>query len=470
MSTCQYKVESYFKGDPQNTTGPRCQFNRYIVEIYLESGKASTGEFKLRHPAQVLYYLGHVPIDGITATVLPTTHQKRVNGTLPMPKENPTNDPFYGYDIFKTTDITVEWSSDTVVDACTERKKIAKLMFCVGRWEMGYADLTPFSPAERITPDESFVATANGVPVTVSENHDLGVVPPDASQLPPPFRAETDKGALLARFAVLADAHVGVRYNWENYDWLHGAFENLARIHRETPLDFVVQLGDNIDDGYAKTYRPDYETYLEEIKHLTICDPINPIDGRAADKIPHYEMQGNHDTSFDTRFFRTKLWYTQNANGEKVAYIAFFASYGGYPLVNFNVAGNGNSYRSYGILSDEVVAFTEASILQAKRENAKHIILLSHFGLSQDVGAPVLPESGLGKIALLCRKYNIKLSFNGHEHDESFTHRMFEQMHDFDVSMLHDKYAIVEVYDRAAKITVINTADSAICREEYVAL
>ena len=465
----RYTVESYFKGDPANTTGPRCQFRRYVVDVYLENCTAKSGKLKLDHGAQILYCLGNIPFDGIDLRLDTETDHRKAGGTLPMPKENPDNIPFYGYDIIKTKSITLKWTADEAIDATIEKKKIARIMMCFGRWGMEYSEIEKFSADEMISSDPTFEAEIDGKKAEISKNNYLGIVPPDLPELPPQCPSDIDYGSLLSRFAVLADAHVGVRYNWENYDWLHGAFENLEKIHSETPLDFVVQLGDNIDDGYVNTYQTDYETYLEKIKSLTICDPenpLNPCDG----KIPNYELQGNHDPSMDTRFFRDKLWYTKNASGEKVAYISFFSSYGGYPLVNFNIAGNYNSYRSYGKLSDETADFVDKSIEEAKTNGARHIILFSHFGISQDVGAPILPESGLGKIENICKKHNIKLYFSGHEHNRDFSHRMYGQLHDFDVSMLNDKYAVAEIYENVCKVIIYDTESNKICREETLSL
>ena len=462
----RYFIESYFKGDPDNTTGPRCQFRRYAVEVYLENCRAKSGKLKLVHGAEFLYYIGNVPLDGINLKITPDTEHRKARGTLPMPKENPDNIPFYGYDIIKTKSLTLEWSADSTVDALLKPQKIARIMMCFGRWGMEYSEIEKYSADEMISADCE-IAEADGVKVEVSKNNYLGVFPLDPPELPPQCPTDVEYGELLSRFAVLADAHVGVRYNWESYGWLHGVFENLEKIHAKTPLDFVVQLGDNIDDGYASTYQTDYATYLEEIKRLTICDPENPLcpaDG----KIPNYELQGNHDPSADTRFFRDKLWYTDN--GKKVAYISFFSAYGGYPLVNFNIAGNYNSYRSYGKLSDETADFVDKSIDEAKANGAVHVVLFSHFGISQDVGAPILPESGLGKIENVCKKHNIKLYFSGHEHNRNCEHRMYGQLHDFDISMLKDKYAIAEIYENVCKVTVYDTATQQICKDELVSL
>ncbi len=283
--------------------------------------------------------------------------------------------------------------------------------------------------------------------------------------------------SVLSRFGVMSDSHIGLRYNWKNYDWLYNTFANFEAIHAENPLDFIVSLGDNIDDGYANTYAADYAAYLEEIKQLDICDPVNPIDGRAEGMIPHYEICGNHDPigeQFDTigsiRFIKNKLWYTENEKGEKVAHIAYFTDYGGYPLYDYKYSGTYQSYYSYGKVNDRMVKFVEDSIIAANAEGAKHIILYSHWGISQQVGSPMLPETGLGKIADVCEKYGIKLYFNGHEHDIPYTLRRYKDIYDYDVSMTSQKHAVVEVTTLRAKVTIYYSADNTIYREDIVPL
>lgn len=465
----QYVIESFFKGEVNNTVGPRCQFRRYVIDIYVNGCIAKCGKLTLEHKAGILYYFGNIPTSGIDLKIHADTKRRAVNGTLPMPKENPDNDRFYGYDLLKTDAMTIEWSAKHSIDASNQKKRIARIMMYFGRWGMAYSEIEKYPADEMISVNKSDGSEIDGIKAWVSKNRYLGTVAPDPPELPPTCPPSIEFGALLSRFAVLADAHIGVRYNWENYDWLHGIFENLEKIHAEAPIDFVVQLGDNIDDGYAKTYQTDYEIYLSEIKHLKICDPESPL--KPADgKIPNYELQGNHDPSADTRFFREKLWYTENAVGEKVAYISFFSSYGGYPLVNFNIAGDYNSYRSYGKLSDETADFVDKSIEEAKANSAKHIVLFSHFGISQDVGAPILPESGLKKIESVCKKHNIKLYFSGHEHNVECSHRMYKQIHNLDISMLKDKYAIAEIYENVCKVVVYDTQSGKICREELISL
>lgn len=439
-----YQLITHFRGDPADRVGSRCQFRRYVAEIHL-TGEASCGTLTLRHDAGVLYYLGHVPVDGVTLSVCAHTQRTTLDG---------------GVQDFKTPEIALEWHADAPVSG-----RIARLMLCFSHWGMSYSAIEAHTPDELLAPAEAFI---DGKPASAAPNDYRGVVMPDAPE-PVTLPAVTDTGKLLSRFAVIADAHVGIRYEWENYDWLHTAFDKLAEIHAETPLDFVVQLGDNIDDGYAKSYETDYAIYLEEIKHLRICDPVHPLEGRAPGMIPHYEMQGNHDTSMDTRFFRTKLWYTDNPDG-KVAYISFFTSYGGYPLVWYESVGNYDSYRSYGVISDEMVDFVDKSVADAKENGAKHIILLCHFGISQEVGAPILPETGLGKIAVLCKKHDIRLYFNGHEHEESFPLRFFDGIYDYDVSMLRQKFGVAEIFEHACRLTVYNTDDGKPVRTDLIPL
>lgn len=281
---------------------------------------------------------------------------------------------------------------------------------------------------------------------------------------------------VLTRFGVMADTHVGEGKNWTNYDWLRSTFNNFEKIHAETPLDFLVGLGDLIDDGYANTYAKDYATYLELVKELDICDPVNPVDGRADGKIPHYELCGNHDPigvgidgAGSIRFMKNGLWYTENQNGEKVAHIAFFTDYGGYPLYKKEYSGSTNSYRSYGKANDEMVKFVEESIITAKEEGAVHVILYNHYGISQDLGAPVLPETGLEKIAQVCEKYGIKLFFNGHEHDNPYTLRRYKDIYDYDCSMTCSRHSVVEITTLRAKVTIYNK-DGSVYREDIVPL
>lgn len=460
-----YILESYFRGVPKDDQDPRCHFRRYVIDVYLENAVASHGEFRLENCNCILYYLGNVPVADVNVTVDALTNQR--------------GGPYDGEGYLTTSDITVHWQSEEPIDATQKRQKIATLMLCFSKWEMNYGEIERRTSDEIIIPARGFAATAGEEPAAVSANFYNGFVleePPRTEaaalvtvgaeeELP-----EIDFGAPLARFAVLADSHVGSGYKWKDYEWLYGIFAHLERMHQRAPFDFVLQLGDNIDNGYANSYQPDYETYLEVIKWLSICDPINPIENRAPGTIPHYEMQGNHDTAMDLRFFRQKLWYTENEAGDKVAFIAFFSKYGGYPAVNFAVSKSGISYKSYGILTDEMVDFAEQAIIEAREAGAKHIILCSHFGIAQDLAASVLPESGLGRIEQLCKKYNIRLYLNGHEHNKAYTLRKYNDLYDYDATMTRDGYAVFELYERYAKVTVYRTADHAVERIDVIEL
>lgn len=283
--------------------------------------------------------------------------------------------------------------------------------------------------------------------------------------------------SVLARFGVMSDSHIGARYNWANYDWLDNTFTTFEKVHAEKGLDFIVSLGDNIDDGYPNTYASDYAVYLEKLKMLDICDAENPVEGRAEGKIPHYEICGNHDpvgTGIGgqnlLRYKRNNLWYTENENGEKVAHIAFFTDYGGYPLHDYAYSGSYASYFSYGKVNDNMVKFVEDSIIAANDAGAKHIILYNHWGISQQVGSPMLPETGLDKIASVCEKYGIKLYFNGHEHDVPYTLRRYNDIYDYDVAMTAQKHAVVEITTLRAKVTIYNSTDNTVFRIDTVPL
>jgi hypothetical protein len=461
MVNPNYILESCFRGVPDDAKDRRCHFRRYVVDVYLENACASSGCFKLQNVNEILYYFSDLPLDGIELWVDAETDQR--------------GGAYNGVGFFTTTGITVKWQSQKPVDARASRQKIATLLFCFSKWGMSYSEIESRKNNEIIIPDPNFKARADDSYATVDELIYKGaVIEEEKPYTNPALKTvqnanevlDFDFGELYCRFAVFSDSHIGKRYNWADYNWLYGAYNNLEKIHKNSPLDFVLELGDNIDDGYLKTYKEDYSLYLDVVKNLKICDAQNPVEGRAKYKIPHYEMWGNHDTSPDTRFFREKLWYTQNENGTKTAFIAFFAKYGGYPAVK----DLGVSYKSFGILTNEMVEFLEKSILEAKQNGAEHIVLSSHFGISQDLEAPILPESGLGKIESLCKKYNIKLYLSGHEHNKEYTLRKYNSLYNYDASMTKEKYSVFELYKKYAKVTVYNTNDNSVSRIDVIEL
>lgn len=183
--------------------------------------------------------------------------------------------------------------------------------------------------------------------------------------------------------------------------------------------------------------------------------------------IPHYEMQGNHDTSMDTRFFRSKMRHTQSLSGERVYYIAFFTHYGGYPLIPYEIVGNYDAYRSYGRLSDETVAFVEESACQTRAEGAAQIVLLCHFSIARELKVPILPETGLGKLAAICKKYNIRLYFSGHEHNPKYSLYKLGSVYDYDAATTKDRCAVVEIRRHSATVTIYNTDDGAVYRVDH---
>lgn len=459
MQKPTYILKSHFRGVPEDEKDKRCHFRRYVIDIFLENAVATNGEINLKNVNQILYYFGNLPIENIEYDITAETDQR--------------GGAYNGVAFFTTTDIALKWQSKTAIDATASPKKIATLLFCFSKWGMSYNEIEKLTPNEILIPDSARNSLADGENAIVKPMVYNGVQLQEKIPYKNPafctVKSENELkninfGTQISKFTVLSDSHIGKRYGWSDYSWLYGIFENLEKIHNKAPLDFVLQLGDNIDDGYAASYEPDYNVYLKEIKRLTLCDAENPTEGRANTKIPHYEMWGNHDTSPDTRFLKQHLWFTENINGEKTAFISFFAKYGGYPAVK----DLGISYKSYGILTDETVDFVEEAILKANEQGAKHIVLCSHFGISQDLEAPILPETGLGKIENICKKYNIKLFLSGHEHNKDYTLRRYNDLYNYDAAMTCDKYSVFEIYEKYAKVTVYNTVDNSVDRIDVV--
>lgn len=459
-SGAAYILKSHFRGVKGDAKSSRCQYRRYVIDIYLQNVVAKSGCLKLENINNILYYFASLPIDKVTAEVKANTNQR--------------GGAYNGAAYFTTSDIEISWKSDQPLDAVNEPKKVATILLCFGRWGMSYGEIERRTSDDIIMAAPDFNATADDKTALVSANFYGGVIMEDeiSSDNPAMITVKDDAdlkdidfGSPITRFAVLSDSHIGKRYGWKDYNWLYGVFDHLKELHTATPLDFVLQLGDNIDDGYAVSYKNDYDEYLEIIKGLEICDPLNPITDREKDKVPHYELQGNHDTSLDTRFFRQKLWYAER-DGKKVAFIAFFTKYGGYPAVK----NLGVSYKSYGILSDETVDFVADSVNAAKKAGAEHIILCNHFGIAQDLEAPILPESGLGRLESICNKNKIRLYLNGHEHNADYTLRKYGNIYNYDAAMTRDKYAVFEIFKRYAKITVYNSQDNNVERIDVIDL
>lgn len=454
-----YILRSHFKKVPLDAKDRRCQFRRYAVDLYLANAKANSGEFKLQNVNDILYYFNNIAEDGVKLFVNAETDERggAYNGTA----------------YFTTDGISVRWESEKTLDATEKPIKIATLLLCFGKWGMEYGEIERLNSDEIIRPDDEFVASIGGQKALVSANFYEGTeLLEEKPYTNPALLTVTDEtqpmdydfGPLLSRFAVLSDSHIGERYGFANYDWMYGVFTHLENINKTKPLDFVVQLGDNIDDGYAKTYQADYEKYLEVFDKFSLCDNLNPAENIKAGKIPHYEIKGNHDTALDLRFFSKKLWFSQNEKGEKVAYIAFFAKYGGYPAVR----DLGVSYKSFGIITDDMVDFVEESVKTAKTQGAKKIVLCSHFGIAQDLEAPILPETGLSKIENICTKNKIKLFLSGHEHNKNYTLREYNGIYDYDAAMTKEKYAVFEIYENFAKVYIYNTLDNSLDRIDVI--
>jgi hypothetical protein len=172
----------------------------------------------------------------------------------------------------------VNWSSDSPIDATGEKKKIATLLFCFFRWATEYHEIESRSPSDIICACDDYEARIDDKTATLTDNRYLGIIAPEY-KIPkiPECPAEIEFGKKLSRFVLMADAHIGPTYHNDEYGWLDKLDDQLIKIHKESPIDFVAQLGDNSDDGYPKNYERDYGIYLEKIKKLSLLDPENPI-------------------------------------------------------------------------------------------------------------------------------------------------------------------------------------------------
>jgi 2',3'-cyclic-nucleotide 2'-phosphodiesterase (5'-nucleotidase family) len=132
--------------------------------------------------------------------------------------------------------------------------------------------------------------------------------------------------------------------------------------------------------------------------------------------------------------------------------------------VNGSVDPSGVSYRSYGVLKDEMIDFVEESVHKAKAAGAEKIVLCCHYGIAQDLPDPILPESGLGRLENLCREHNIRLFLSGHEHTKGSPVRKYGRLYNVDAAMTAEQYGVVEIYPDCTYLTVYNTSDHSVSR------
>ncbi len=283
----------------------------------------------------------------------------------------------------------------------------------------------------------------------------------------------------LSRFAMMADTHVGTLPRAEQHGFVTEMYAAISKAHAANPFDFVVSLGDNIDYGYdagdnmTADSQADYAIYLELIKSLTICDPVNPYGAQMDfSKIPHYELKGNHDPSVNTRFIgscdsqltpagtvdtslpvRENMWYVTSASGKKTAYISAQALYAEFPKMG--------STNAYGKIIDVVVDEVEANLKEAKAAGAEHIVFFCHFSLAHI--DHVIDEQGRVALLKLFEEYGVETYFNGHEHANLETAQAYATMngvynisvpspHPMKVFSGKPYYGVVEIGESSMKI------------------
>ncbi len=141
-----YIIDTHFRGQPYDNASRTSSSRRYIIDVYLENAKASSGKFKLSLNSKAIYYLGHIPIDGITATVKTTGSSGYVDG-------------FPGLQTRTTSAIEFTWESANEIDAQNGRRKIARLMLPLSYWGAGYQNLEVVTTDEVVAPFDGYATT-----------------------------------------------------------------------------------------------------------------------------------------------------------------------------------------------------------------------------------------------------------------------------------------------------------------------
>ena len=155
-------------------------------------------------------------------------------------------------------------------------------------------------------------------------------------------------------------------------------------------------------------------------------------------------IQGNHDTGVP-EFYRNCAFQCKDTR-----FICFFAAYCGLPAPP-------GGYRSTGKIRDDTFEFVKEQIEKAAvDEEIKHIVLVCHWGIANDIEKFINPivdacpankmNDNRQKLLSLCEQYGCSLFINGHEHNQDFSVAMFGNTPDINCgSMVHNTWSIVEI-------------------------
>lgn len=217
--------------------------------------------------------------------------------------------------------------------------------------------------------------------------------------------------SIAQSFIVMSDLHIGTELD----GWNEGYLDALMTEIESRDTDFVIGLGDLIDDGYTEdeTSLAQLATYNAAISGLTM---------------PVYTLQGNHDSGM------SGISTQQVIDIDGIRLICFSGS----PLAL------DPPYDNNGQLSEANLTWIETQLQEA--ENRK-CVLACHYPLSTDIWGHIPPAYGGTDLLNLCTEYNVNVYISGHAHDNTAAG-------DYVISGVHNFHADGSIFSFTMNFTV----------------
>lgn len=271
----------------------------------------------------------------------------------------------------------------------------------------------------------------------------------------------------LCKFAIISDTHIG---NTSYNDEVKAKYINMCNHINEKDIDFVIELGDCIDNGYANTSSDIIDFQTSE--HGEIFSNLN---------YPLYSFGGNHDTGIESY----SKYGTIDFNGVRI--IKFDADYVGLPIPS----GRAETVWSSGIVTEQTLEYIDKQLSESK---AKVNIVCCHYALAEDLtyrsfiwwiqdtvtkldGTTV--DCHRDDLIAILKKYNVKLYINGHEHHWNKTTNALTlgkvedgawSISDLNQPSTQDHYTIATVYADSIKYEAYETATNSLVDTQTVSI
>lgn len=299
---------------------------------------------------------------------------------------------------------------------------------------------------------------------------------------------------VLTSFAIMTDTHIGRYENGSSYytdesgktlystsadiqaawkadpeGYLTGSHKGIIKslqaitlLAQQGKIDFLVNCGDIIEAGYNYTADESnrcWQAYQYVLNQSGVNNAFYSVASGAkaeSGKLPYYEIVGNHDPSFSLvvdnsyAFLTNCLWYTENANGDKIANVSFSCNYN----------------QGQGYITDSNLKILETNLRAAANSGATQILVYNHYPVYHATAG--LTDETKESVEKLCSEYGAYLYMSGHVHNADWAVTTNGTLNNVDIGwgvgygsqVLGGTYAIVTVTDKRAIYNIYKMDES----------